>query len=538
MSEWNFRALFLITVLCLFGTAAEAQTGPSVFIDRLKVASGVTTDLNGNVIVVSDNVDSLLISKYSPSGSLIRRVTLGDFFSYDILDSLATDPVSGNIYGLGSNGDVRLINPSTLSSSRIFNIKNLNANTSTIYDVASHTVGPQAGLILPRASQTSYGDIAISRRNGKLNLYVSGISTAFPFIMRIPMVNGQPGTPDVIIASLASAAPADNQPRGVAVNRDGWLLTTLPINISATTIVDFPYTFHEDVPPDQGGILGIHHAWLFYPSDWVTSRGMATDLLGKFYVATGGIGAPCGVAGVLIFTELDGGICMPLNNQTSARPADFAVSPDGTTAYMAVYYLNGAGQILKWKLNGAIFSDVPAGHWAQPSVEALFKAGVTKGCGGSKYCLYSNVTRAEMAIFLLRALHGSNYTPPPATGAVFRDVPAQYWAAAWIERLAAEGYTQGCGNGNYCPDSSLSRAEMAIFLLRAKFGPNFQPAPATGNRFLDVPASYWAAAWIERLASEGITQGCGDGTRYCPVDLVTRAEMAIFLVRTFNLPPL
>ena len=56
-----------------------------------------------------------------------------------------------------------------------------------------------------------------------------------------------------------------------------------------------------------------------------------------------------------------------------------------------------------------------------------------------------------------------------------------------------------------------------------------------GTRFTDVPASFWAAAWIEQLAAEGITNGC-DTNLYCPNKTVGRAEMAVFLGRAFNLP--
>jgi hypothetical protein len=72
-----------------------------------------------------------------------------------------------------------------------------------------------------------------------------------------------------------------------------------------------------------------------------------------------------------------------------------------------------------------------------------------------------------MAIFLLRGEHGSSYTPPAATGAVFGDVPLGSFAVDWIEQLALEGITSGCGGGNYCPDNSVTRAEMAVFLVRA-----------------------------------------------------------------------
>jgi hypothetical protein len=142
-----------------------------------------------------------------------------------------------------------------------------------------------------------------------------------------------------------------------------------------------------------------------------------------------------------------------------------------------------------------------------------------------------------MAVFLERGIHGSTYTPP-AVGASsgFNDVPSNYWAAAWIKQLAADGITGGCGGGNYCPGYPVTRAQMAVFLLRAKYGASYIP-PAVGasTGFNDVPANYWAAAWIKQLAAEGITSGCGAGI-YCPETPVTRAQMAVFLVRTFNLP--
>jgi hypothetical protein len=72
-----------------------------------------------------------------------------------------------------------------------------------------------------------------------------------------------------------------------------------------------------------------------------------------------------------------------------------------------------------------------------------------------------------MAVFLLRAEHGSGFTPPPATG-IFDDVPVSHWAAAWIEQLFNEEITSGCSSNPllYCPDDTVTRAEMAVFLVR------------------------------------------------------------------------
>jgi hypothetical protein len=133
-------------------------------------------------------------------------------------------------------------------------------------------------------------------------------------------------------------------------------------------------------------------------------------------------------------------------------------------------------------------------------------------------------------------MNGSAFVPPAGTGLVFNDVPVTYWATNWIEKLYADGITGGCGTSPlaYCPENPVTRAQMAVFLLRAKYGPAHVPEPASGL-FGDVPSDHWAANWIEQLALEGITAGCGSGN-YCPESPVTRAQMAVFLVRTFSLP--
>jgi hypothetical protein len=180
------------------------------------------------------------------------------------------------------------------------------------------------------------------------------------------------------------------------------------------------------------------------------------------------------------------------------------------------------------------FNDIPCDYWALSAIQKILAAGITAGCGNNNYCPLDPVTRAQMAVFLLRGINGSTYFPPPANGTVFNDVPLGAFAAAWIEQLAASGITSGCGGGNYCPNASITRAQMAIFLLRAKHGSTYSPPPATGSRFADVPLGAFAADWIEQLAAEGITGGCGGGN-YCPGAPVNRDQMAVFLVRTFNL---
>ena len=184
-----------------------------------------------------------------------------------------------------------------------------------------------------------------------------------------------------------------------------------------------------------------------------------------------------------------------------------------------------------------IFEDVPDTYWSWSFIERLYNAGITGGCSTVplNYCPDNSVTRAQMAVFLLKGIHGRSYIPPAVGGSTgFADVATTHWAAAWIKQLAVEGITSGCGGVNYCPEGNVTRAQMAVFLLKAKHGTAFVPLAATGV-FTDVPVGYWAWNWIEQLAAESITGGCGGGN-YCPDSNVTRAEMAVFLVRTFNLP--
>jgi len=183
----------------------------------------------------------------------------------------------------------------------------------------------------------------------------------------------------------------------------------------------------------------------------------------------------------------------------------------------------------------ADFLDVPQANLFHTDVEKIFRQGITAGCGdGTNYCINNVVTRAQMAVFLLKAKHGSGYVPPGCTG-VFGDVACPGPFTDWIEQLATEGITAGCGGGNYCPDASVTRQQMSVFLLKAEHGSTYVP-PGCAGMFGDVPCPSQYANWIEQLANEGITVGCGSGN-YCPGLSVLRGPMATFLSKTFGLAP-
>lgn len=183
----------------------------------------------------------------------------------------------------------------------------------------------------------------------------------------------------------------------------------------------------------------------------------------------------------------------------------------------------------------SIFDDVAVDDFAYPYIKALYDNKITSGCNASplRYCPNRIVTRAEAAILIERARTMSLATPALPSKPRFNDVPLNFWAAPWIEQLAANGITSGCGINLYCPNAPLTRAQAAVMMMRARKGSSYIPT----NRavFSDVPANHWAAPWIAELSEQGITGGCGDG-KFCPDSGITRAHLAIFLVRTFAIP--
>jgi hypothetical protein len=170
------------------------------------------------------------------------------------------------------------------------------------------------------------------------------------------------------------------------------------------------------------------------------------------------------------------------------------------------------------------FRDVNGGTHAG-NIDRLYKAGVTTGCTSSAYCPTDSVTRAQMATFLTRAMDLT-----PLRTRLFRDLDPNGVHSANIGALADAGITSGCESGLFCPDRSITRAQMATFLANALD----LDTSSSKAQFSDVPAGGVHTGAINAIAKEGITKGCGSG-RYCPNQSVTRAEMASFLVRAFDL---
>ena len=119
----------------------------------------------------------------------------------------------------------------------------------------------------------------------------------------------------------------------------------------------------------------------------------------------------------------------------------------------------------------------------------------------------------------------------PATHG-FNDVPTNHFANLAVGWLVGAGITSGTSPGTYSPSQPVTRAQMAVFLWRAAGG----PTPVGPHGFNDVPAGHFAGTAVGWLVGDRITSGTSPG-RYSPSNMVTRAQMAVFLWRSSCPPP-
>ena len=105
---------------------------------------------------------------------------------------------------------------------------------------------------------------------------------------------------------------------------------------------------------------------------------------------------------------------------------------------------------------------------------------------------------------------------PSALPGDFADVPCPSTFANWIEALAAEGISGGCGGGNFCPSNPVRGDQMAPFLLKARHGSSYVPPVCTGL-FDDVPCPSLFVDFIEQLDGEQSRAGAAAEPLYCPL---------------------
>jgi hypothetical protein len=214
-----------------------------------------------------------------------------------------------------------------------------------------------------------------------------------------------------------------------------------------------------------------------------------------------------------------------------------AVIPSGTVLRGTLS--GGCAAATTGQCTTPLFADVPNGSSGAREINTVYNhiPRITSGCGTNplNFCPAAFITREQMAPFIIRAKEGNPATDLCAGGSPFTDVAQGSPFCSHIVRMKELGITLGCTATTYCPLGFVTRESMAVFMVRAVEGePAANLCTVGGSPFTDVDPNSPFCPHIKRAQQLGITQGC-TATTYCPAQNVTRAQMAIFLVRGFGL---
>lgn len=197
-------------------------------------------------------------------------------------------------------------------------------------------------------------------------------------------------------------------------------------------------------------------------------------------------------------------------------------------------YIGGAANKDEWKTDLVHFSmygvltykagygDVSANHWASEAINALSSQLIVTGMRLGEFAPDHTVTRAEFASLLSRMLGLRGEAELR-----FEDIPSGAWYAQDVALIAQAGIVQGTGGGRFEPNSSITRQEMAVMIMRAYQYAGGELANALDTeRFLDSDSiASWAQESVRQAQALGFLNGRGNN-RYAPAGSSTRAESA------------
>ncbi|WP_079912616.1 pectinesterase family protein [Paenibacillus sp. 32352] len=222
--------------------------------------------------------------------------------------------------------------------------------------------------------------------------------------------------------------------------------------------------------------------------------------------------------------KVTGVIINPATGQMRFVPTLF-VTENGVTKATWLHPGNGVYAVIE---SSKAFEDLK-GHWAQKEVELLASKWVVQGSSETTFEPNRSISRAEFASILVRSL-GLDENPQ---GAAYHDVDAHAWYAGAVGAAAAAGLVQGYETGQFQPDATITREQMAVMIARAA---NYAGMATTetadlSQAYADASSiSGWAHSSVGWSVKAGIMQGTGERS-FAPGELATRAQAAVMLKR-------
>jgi hypothetical protein len=183
------------------------------------------------------------------------------------------------------------------------------------------------------------------------------------------------------------------------------------------------------------------------------------------------------------------------------------------------------------------FTDVPLSNQFADHIFLMKQYAISDLCSSdpANYCPDAITTRGMMAYFIIKATQAENFTY--TTRPYFTDVPAEHPLFPYVQKLRDLGITAGCTGTEFCPSLNVTRSQMATFIVRARLsirsGQTF--TFVSTPFFSDVPSSDQYFSFVQKMKELGITSGC-TGTEYCGTGETTRGQMAVFVIRGLKTP--
>ena len=522
------------------GTSASNATGGGIY----KQASGGSTWTSMNSGITSTTIDSIAVelaasgTVYAAGSGHLYKTTNGGT-SWTALSQTVGTPAVMAVAKTSSSSTVYVGS----SLGLIYSTDGGSTwNSPTVPAPAVIVVDPNSPLVAYAGGssgvyQTINGGVSWTAVNGNLPTGLGGSVTG----MAVYAGN----TPSTVYAAL---------PNGLFYTSNatsGWTLLTLPEELDSTpNLVTVDAGDNVYLSFRGAGVATASSGGLVY-TEWsnLTYNGLTQNQImalaapptgsGTVYAgivaATTAFLTEISPSGTFLSSSCIGGTDNNLGQSIAVTPGGNAfvsgltIATDFPTTSSAVRKTSiGLYDAFAARVDNVIFADVPPNNAFFDFINLMYEEGITAGCSTSPldYCPNSTTTRGEMAVFIITSMFGGNifsYSTTP----YFNDVPASNAFFKFIQKLTDLGITAGCGSDNYCPDNQVTRAEMAVFIIVARYGTIPFSYPSTPY-FVDVPSTSSYFPFVQKMAQMGITAGCKTGY-YCPDDSLTRGQMAVFI---------
>jgi len=522
------------------GASSSNASGGGIF----KQASGTSTWSSVSVGITSTTIDSIAVDPassstvYAAGGGHLFKTTNGGTSWTGLLETI------------GTQASIAIAKTSPLSTIYVGSSLGLIYSTDGGFSWSSTSVPvPLAVVVDPNSPlvayaggssgiyQTTNGGGSWTAVNGNLPTGLGGI------VSGMAVYAGH--RPSTVYAAL---------PNGVFYTTNaatGWTLVKLPLELDST-----PHLVAVDAGDQvylafSGGGIATAASGGTLSSEWsaLTYNGLTQNQI--MALATPPTGSGTAYAGIVaattaFLTEISptgtflsstciGGTDNNLGQSIAVTPggniflSGLTIATNFPTTPNAVRKTSiGLYDAFAARVDNVIFDDVPPTDPFFNFINLMYEKGITSGCSASPpdYCPDSTTTRGQMAVFIITSMFGGSsfsYTTTP----YFNDVPVSNGFFKFIQKMTDLGITAGCGSNNFCPDDSISRAQMAVFIIAARYGTIPFTYPTTPY-FTDVPSTSPYFPFVQKMAQLGITAGCKTGY-YCPDDSLTRGQMAVFI---------